>query len=397
MSRRGQAQAGGAALLLTIIAVMIILYLVFLPSSQRAKILGEQQQPPPGQSPGGPPGGTKAVLLSQNVGQINPPSPNEVEHTLPSFTIFTETNAKELARKNTMEVENGLFSDKQGQLQFSYNPTEINDPILSFNARRSGGKLIILLNGEVIFNSELESGSPDPVQLPESLLQSRNTLVFKASSPGAAFWSSHMHDLRNIIVSGKVTDRSGSTADQHFSIPQREYEAMQFAELKFLPNCNPDSTGRLRIRINRKELYSGFADCGVPNKVEVAKELLKEGDNRLRFVSEKGQYTVDSVKITSKIEGQDVPVFYFNLNRRAYDRVYMNDALLFITIRFAGRVGQAKTGVLNINGFETTFRTEQNKFQTQVNPEFLTQGPNSVMIIPQGKALNVAELRVELG
>ena len=398
-SRKAQG-ATGAALLIVTLAVVIILYLLFLPDDVTKDILGGTGGGTGGQ--GGVPGVTttggapRTVLLSQNVGRLAPPAPNQIEHTIPSFTIFTSTNAMELKRMSTIKVKNSAFSDDTVTITFPYDERSTTSPMLSFNVRKTSGDLIISLNGDEIFSGPLDSGSPPPIRLPESMLRGNNELTFKASGTGLAFWRSNLHELVNVIVSGEVTDRSASTSSQHFSISQQEYDAMQFGELTFLPNCDPQFTGRLRISLNFREIYSGFADCGVPNKIEVAKEILKPGDNSITFVSEQGQYLVDMVKLTTKIQGQDVPVFYFNLPSYIYDMLYYNDALLFITVRFADARSQ-KVGVLNVNGFETSFNSQNMMFTTQVDPEFLLPGPNSMIIIPQGKPLDIAELRVELG
>jgi hypothetical protein len=290
-------------------------------------------------------------------------------------------------------VRNSAFGEQQAVMNFSYDP-DVSDVKLSFNVKSTSGRLIVTLNGDEIFNQAIENPTVEPIPLPDNMLERDNQLVFRASSPGLAFWGGNSHDLRNVIVSGEVTDRSGSQARQHFTIPQSEYRAMEYAELSFLPNCEPEGAGRLRVTLNAQEVYSGYADCGVPNTVELAKEIVEPGDNTLRFVSEQGQYLVDLVKVTSKMQGQEAPVFYFNLQQSVYDRLYVNDALLFVTLRFTQR--GPKQGTLNINGFEETFRTDGIAYQTQVNPDFLMPGPNSVMIRPQGGPLDIAELRVEL-
>jgi len=393
--RKGQESAAGAAILVAIIAAMILFYLLFLPPGERIELLeGSGGLGDPGS--GGPGGLLRGVLLSQNPGRLFPPAPNEVVHTIPSFTIFTQTNAMEIKRKSSLLVKNGVFSDSTPFIDFIFDRTTTKNIMLSFNAKKSSGNLIIRLNGEELFNQELETQSPPPIILPGSMLKTVNDITFEASSPGAAFWRINVHELANIIISGEVTDRSGSIANQHFSVTGAEFDAMEFAELGFLPNCEPEFAGRLKISMNNNQVYSGFADCGVNNKVEVAKEFLKQGDNVIRFVSEEGQYLVDLVKVTSKIAGQAIPIFYFNLPTEAFDLVYYNDVLLFITLRFSDARSQ-KAAVLNLNGFETSFNIQDLVFQTQIDPNFLLPGPNSLMIIPQGQPVDVVELRVELG
>ena len=393
--KRGQASAAGAATLIGMLTVMIILYVLFLPEADRNALLNDQ---------GGHGGGVvigpdgvpiEQILLSQTVGRLYPPSPNEVEHNIPSFTIFTSVNAVELKRTVTLHVKKSMFGGEPVMMNFPFDERNTDSVMLSFNVKKTKGYLIVKLNGQELFNSELNSGSPAPIPLPRSMLKPMNEITFEGSSPGIAFWSANGHELVNVIVSGEVTDRSASTADQHFSISAAEYEVMQGAELSFLPNCDNDLAGRLTISANDKEIYSGFADCGVPNRIEVAKELLKSGDNKMHFISDQGQYLVDLVKVTTKMAGGDVPVFYFNLPNHMFERLYYGDGLLFLTVRFTD-MRSHKAGVLNLNGFETSFQMADLTYQTQVDPDFLLPGPNSVILIPQGQPLDVAEIRVEL-
>ncbi len=389
--KKGQNGNGAVAVVFSL-AILILLYLILLPATHREQLLGGSG--PGGGPPGEGPSDQSVVLLSQNVGRIQPPGPDTVQHEIPSFTVFTEENAEEIKRRPSLRTQNSVFTTRTATMTFRYTES-MDDLKLSFNAKKAGGRLIILLNGDEIFNSEIDNPTPPPIELPEAALAPENNLTFGTSGPGAAFWRVNKHELTNVLVSGQVTDRSGSRATQHFSIPQPEYEAMNGAELSFLPSCEAQQTGRLVVRMNGNEVLNGYADCGVPNTVEIAEEHLKTGDNTLTFRSDEGQYIIDNAKVTTNVDGSSIPVFYFNLPRRVYDRVYVNDAQVHVRLRFP-TARAPKSGVLNINGFKNTFQTKGNSYRTQVNPDFLMPGPNSVMIKPQGRPLDLTELRVEL-
>lgn len=387
------AQTGSqAGVVVILIAVAIVFYILFLSPQDRAELLGET---PPGGPGGSAPPGAKSVLFSSTPGRLYPPSANMVEHTIPSFMVFTVTNADELKRTDSLYVKNSAFSDKKGELIFFFDPRTISDVKLSFNIKEHSGRLIIMLNEYKLFESEIKQASPKPINLPKEYLKAKNSLIFEVSSPGAAFWRFNEYELENVLVSGKVTDYSGALSEQHFSITEGEYENLELGLFEFLPDCPPREEGLVQILINNRVIYTSYPDCGVKTSIELSKEFLKLGDNVLVVTTNTGSFLIDMPKITTFLKESAQPVFYFNIPSNLYDAMYFGENGVVLTLRFADATS-IKRGTVDVNGFKIYFEAQDIVYQTFLDPEFLIVGPNSVKIIPQADPIDVVELRADV-
>ncbi len=388
-TKKGQA-ASGAAIVIIIITVLIILYVLFIPPQNRAELLGED-------SGGGVSGieGGKGVLFSQSPGRIYPNKANFVEHTMPSFMVFTVTNADEFKRVDNIYVKNSAFSDKTGELIFIYEPKTMEDLKLSFNVKESSGRLIIKLNDHIIFEGELDKGSPQPINIPKEILSGRNTVTFEVSDQGIAFWRYNEYDLRNVLISGKITDYSAALSEQHFSIIDSEMKALEKSVLEFLPDCPPRENGRVQLLINNRIVYNTVPDCGVKTTIEISKEFFRAGDNVLVATTNQGSFLVDMPKVTTFLKQTSQPVFYFNVPAQLYDALYFGEAGIMITLRFAD-AKTTKRGLIDVNGFTAYFETTDVFYQTVIQPDSIFSGNNALKITPQSDPVDVAELRIDV-
>ena len=134
--------ASNAGIVVILIAVLIVFYILFLSPEERAKLLGEDS----GTGGGTIPTGAKSTLFSVTPGRLYPPGANVIEHTMPSFMVFTVTNANELKRTASLYVKNSAFSDHTEEVVFFYDSKTMNDVKLSFNVKKHTGRLIIKLN-----------------------------------------------------------------------------------------------------------------------------------------------------------------------------------------------------------------------------------------------------------
>ena len=386
--------ATNAGVVIILIAVLIIFYILFLSPQERAELLGEEYSGGSSGS-GGTSSGVKSVLFSQTPGRLYPPSANMFEHTMPSFMVFTVTNANELKRTDSLYVKNSAFSDTQEELLFFFDPRTMDDVKLSFNVKKHSGRLIIWLNEYKIFEGEIEDASPNPIRLPNEYLKSKNSLWFQVSPPGAAFWRVNEYTLENVLISCKITDYSGALSEQHFSIADSEYENLESAVFEFLPDCPPREEGIIQILINNRAIYAGHPDCGIKSSIEVSKEFLKLGDNALVVTTNTGSFLIDMPKITTLLKEAAQPVFYFNMPVYIYEAMYYGEAGTVLSLRFADSTS-IKRGTIDINEFKIYFETQDPFYQTFVDPEFLIAGPNSVKITPQADPMDVVELRVDV-
>jgi hypothetical protein len=382
-----------AGIVIILIAVLMVLYILFLSPADRAALLGEDQGGGGGSGTGGR---VKSVLYSTTPGRLYPLASGSTEHTMPSLTVFTVTNANELKRVQSLYVKNSVFSSTDKEVVFFFDYQTTKDVKLSFNVKKHSGNLIIKLNGNEIFNGEITQASPLPISLPAELLQQKNSLIFSVSDAGGiAFWKFNEYELENVLVSGTVTDYSGAFSERHFSLSTAEYENFDKAIFEFIPDCPPREAGLVQILINNRAIYTGYPDCGVKSKVEISQEFLKPGDNVLVATTNAGSFLLDMPKLTVMPKMNSQPVFYFNIPADLYDAMYYGQRILVLTMRFADSTS-LKQGTVEINGFKKYFETSDIIYQSDIDPEFVTVGSNAIKITPQSDPIDVAELRVDV-
>lgn len=306
--------SSGAAFLILLITIAIIFYILFLPPSDRAALLDD------GEIPGTPStisGGYTHLIgttpFSVNVGDISYIKESTIEHSLSSFTIYTETNANLIGELSALYVKNSAFEKKGAEMPFVIDRGNADNLKLSFNIQKASGALYIFLNGDLIFEGPLERGSPTPISLPTNLLKDNNILYFAASSPGFAFWTMNEYELSNVMIAGDITDDSHNFNMQKVYLAESEYEHLETASLQFFPDC-VGAVGHLSILLNGQRVYYGVPDCGIKNFFDVGKTVLQEGENRLEFQSDAGSYIVDMLELEVNLKDPEYPIYYFELD-----------------------------------------------------------------------------------
>jgi hypothetical protein len=394
-SKLGQV-ATQAGVVVVLIAVLMVLYILFLSPQDRAELLGEDSGSGSGGSGSGGSGRVRQLLFSATPGRIYLAGADSVEHTMPSLTVFTVTNANELKRVQSLYVKSSVFSSTIKEVVFFYDKQTTTDLKLSFNVKKHDGRLIIKLNGYELFDGELAEGSPTPITLPADYLQEKNTLVFSVSDmTGIAFWKVNEYELENVLISGRVTDYSGAFSERHFSLSATEYENFDKALFEFIPDCPPREAGLVQILINNRVIYTGYPDCGVKSRVEVSQEFLKPGDNALVATTNSGSFLLDMPKLVIMPKKGTQPIFYVNVPVQLYNEMYYGQRLLILTLRFADST-TLKQGNVEINGFKNYFETQDIIYQTEIDPEFIIAGQNPIKISPHSDPIDVAELRVDV-
>lgn len=401
MWKRGAEFRSSSAVTVLLIGTVIILYVLFLPPAEREALLsGTPQTPYYGSGGSGGYGGVGVsggvMLMDKYVGTLLALGSDSTSHAIPTTTVFTVDNTEEIKFIDSMRVKRGAFSQEDATLAFRADLGVTKNYLLTFNVDPGAkGPLSIDLNGYPIFEREIGTRSPDPIPLPLEYLRPENVLTFTVSGTGWAFWEANGYTLRNILVSADVRRYEASSAEQHFTVTPDEYLSMDKGTLEFVPQCDPRQAGRLTVSLNGQSLYTGFIDCGVLIRQDVAKELLSPGDNRVGFTSNEGSYTVDRIKFVTQRKQQEYPVFYFNLPPDMFQQANAFAGQVVMTLRFT-EGNTLKQGSVIVNGYQDSFSTQSYYYQATLDPNVLIPNANSVQIVPQGSNLNVAELRVEL-
>lgn len=392
IDKKGQ-PAAGAAILLVVIAGLLVMFVILLPPSERAELLGENI------SKNATSTLDEAVdeetLLVESPGRIDFLGQREIEHPLPVINIFTTTGTEVLAEKNVVSAKRALFTEKTDSMRFTIKDLDNTENLLlSFSVERGKGELLMTLNGETIFDAEVEAGVLPPVQLPSNTLQEQNELLFSVSSPGMAFWATHEAVLKEVQVIADVTDVGAQAASSIFLVSDTEKNNLEKVTLRFQPDCIFDQVGKLTVVLNGRVLYSAVPDCDlafVP--IEISPTVIVEGENEIAFRAERGSYLLSHVLLESRLREVEFPTYFFELSHEQFGAIKREDLRLRLELDFVDTVSR-KFGEIIINGHTRGFDTKEVNLVMDISDEAV-RGNNAVKIQPQ-KTIEVRELQVDL-
>lgn len=305
----------GAAFLILIITLVIILYILFIPPSERERLLSGEIPGNPSTPSGGYDNLIGSSVLVKSVGNVNFVEDEPIEHEFNSFTIYTSKDAKLIKEVGSLLIKNSAFDTKNGEILFTVNKRTTENVLLSFNiAKQNSGILNIYLNGDLLFEGDLSSGSPRPISISESMLKNDNILFFTVSRPGFAFWTTNIYNLEHIQLTGDITDDSNSFNVQKFYVAETEFDSFKKSTLEFFPDCTYSKIGKITVILNGETVFRGLPDCGLKNFFTVSKDQLNNGENEIEFISSEGSYIIDQLKLDVTLEDAEYPIYYFNLN-----------------------------------------------------------------------------------
>lgn len=386
---RKRAQGGiGAAVLVAIIAGLIVLYILFLPSVERKELLeGDDVKKSASKE--------ERVLLKEAVGQLSVGEDLEKRKDIPNVFLFETTNAKELARENPFIIRRGWFDKQQKEMRFSLSDLPNTENLmLTFTIKEPSGILTILLNGKVIFESEVGSANVDPIKLDKTLLTEQNTLTFLVSPVGLRFWKTNSYSLDNVKVIGDITDKSKQESQNIFTLSEGEYENLKQAELRFVPYCNAQNKiGILDILLNNRNIFSAVPVCEDPYKQVIPTGILNQGQNTAVFKTSKGSYSVEQIFLEFEYEKTKSRTYFFEINDTRFDEMVRDKEEVILSLDFVSD-DEDKRGTLDINGHLQTFDQKAKRFSKTITGS-VRKGNNYVRIEPETE-LNIVELMVEI-
>ena len=385
--KKGQG-AVGAAVLVAIIAILVILYVLFLPQSEREELFDEYGEPLDGSI------GENTTLLSEFPGRLDYIAQTEIEHSLPSVNLNIFTEAKILKEVDNLYISKSLFGERKANVSFELsNPEDVEELLLNFIVKKSDGRLIIYLNGNEIYNNEIESANINPIKIRE-YLQRNNNLVFVVSSPGAQFWDTNEYSLTDILLTANVRNRDSQESVVKFIISGTEKNNLAKASLKIFPECDIRYVGKLDISINGYSLYSAIPDCGLPMPaLEFPADYLSSGENIIKFRTERGKYLIYQIRIKSHLSELEYPVYYFELSQEEYDDIKDNESQVILTLRFPDAVDY-KNGKVLVNGHAEGIDQQGLIWEEDVG-EWMVKGNNAVKVEPR-RTLDIVELTAVL-
>lgn len=388
VKRKGQASA--AAALIAIITALIVLYILFIPPAERESLLeGEEGEVGEGVSVVE----ENETLLLESPGRIDFLSQKTIDHAVPTLHIFTRTEGLILEEKASLYIKKSVFSSKQANVSFRISDlANTENIVLSGGIKEGMGRLIIKLNGNEIFNSEVRGNIP-AIDLPKKWLKTDNILEFSVSSPGIMFWRTNEYSLENVRITADVTSIEAQSSRNLFLVSATEKNNLERVMLKFEPDCTDDS-GRLDVYINEYNIYSAVPDCGGGRmSLEFSPAYLKIGENELIFRITKGDYFLSHITVQSELKTIDFPVYYFELTDEEYTEVGEGGAGVLVRLDFVDYT-EEKKGEIILNGHVYGFSTKDIYWEEDVS-EDVVRDNNGIQIRPR-TTLDIRNLEVIL-
>ena len=391
--KRNSQSGTNAAILVAIIATLIIIYIIFLPESEKANLLENRTSG----SRSSESGSGVDIILREFPGTISGVSGVEDEKSLPNVFLVESKDAKELVDINPFIVSRSIFGQKSKTEQFSLPDFEnVDNVMLTFNAKTRSGVLTITLNSNIIYESEITEESVEPVRINSNMLKRDNSLMFSVSSPGAKFWHTNSYSIDNVKIIGDITDKSRQESQNIFLLSEHEVKNVKEAKLKFIPYCGSVQTvGTLDVIINNRKIFSSVPICDDPYTQIIPTGVLRKGDNVVVFKTSKGSYSIEESKVMLEFNEPKTKTYYFEINRTDYisiNNTKTKDAVLIITFPDDDTDKEFK---LDLNGHFKNVDIRKSLYTLKMNDD-ISQGNNYLRITPVKKDIEVVEIKVEL-
>ena len=394
-SRKGQTtSAAPIMVLILLIALFIVLYLLLIPPADRDKLLNRNSSST-NQNNRVDQVNSANTLLLETPGLVSNTKEDISIRNLNPVYLFLRYEPSIKALANSLTVERGSFSGEDRNIFFDISDKErLLRSLLTFAVAENSGKLKVSLNGNIIFDDEIDETSLQIVNLPNSFITDKNEVVFSVSSPGSSFWRTNKYVLQDIKIKEEyelANDREART----FVLSESELNNIDDSRLEFGIYCNSlDSRDtRLRIYLNEEILSSEIITCGTGQRAsDIHPDRLVEGENEVLFVIDEGDYLINNIKLVNELKESETRTYFFNINSRDLFDVQdgVKDVFLDMTFDKEG----SKIAEIWINDFIIYLDTDSSSFSDNIS-DLVEEGENFIRILPVNEFL-IRSLRITL-
>ena len=395
MFRNKKAEEGGSvAIVLIIIALFMTFYILFIPPADRDILLNQSsgtQDQTSTVSQG------KVELLFGSPGLLNPNEEFGTMHPLQDINLFVKTEPKIVSLAQNLNVKNDLFSKSFPVLRFQSSDLEETKSVaLNFFISKAEGELRIKLNGNTIYTEEVQGSGSKIVNIAVQDLKANNEIEFSVSSPGIAFWAANNYNLKDVIVKQEFS-RINSEESRTFTVSEQEKSTLQSVNIKYTQVCMQPlvkESAPLTIYVNDKRASSNYITCRTASQsLDVDSSLLVEGNNKLEFKLEDGDFLFSGVSIETKSSDSKFPTFPFSLPSAEYKLVSSGSKTVSLDLLVPAKRGQKAARIL-INNNEILMNTDSTSFTRDIS-SLVIEGTNVLQIIPTS-TFSINSLKVTL-
>jgi hypothetical protein len=390
--KKGKSEAvSSAATLILIIGIILLLYILFLPPTDREDLLNGNSNSNSNDDDSSS-GSIKTILLDKAPGFVENIEAEEYRYNIPAFNLLKSTNSKILVEENSFFIKKSWFSENNKEISFDLlNLDETNNVLLSFNTPKHKGRIIIILNGNEIFNKEISKNYIDPIEINSKFLEKKNDLTIKVMSPDWKFWDSNYYEIDNFILTADVSDSSNLEGFQTFFVPNEESKNLKNARLIFTPICQESKIGKLYVDINENNIYSSVPDCESVVSIDFSTDYIKSNNNEISFRTTQGRYLIDTISIKTETSDSTYPTYYFELSNSQYNEIINNNDDINLSVTMLDD-DKFKEAYIYINDRRAYIDSKEPNYEKEIS-SFVIKGTNTLQIRPK-QNLEVVNLKV---
>ncbi len=389
-SRRADTGSGAAAFVLLLVLI-IIGYILAVDPLFRDELLNGGNRTGNG-GPGS--GGTvqSITLLHKEPGRLELLKDDHSTQVIDSLRIEEKEEAITVLKDRTVFVDNGLFTEQSDELVFALTDPAQSDLVLSFQARTREGRLVIQLNGKVVFSEEMSGPTPNPIPLPKEYLKENNVLSFRVSGPGFAFWTRNKYLLEKVQVAGQFRNVRDLSASRNFIVHTDDLLNTKEVRLDFTPVCLVrKDQGSITLSVNDRVVSEGLPVCDSPQSVRFTSDKLVTGDNIIRAQAASGKYVLEPVKVTLLFKEPSQPSYFFDLNAARLTDITSSSSTANLKLAFVDDSQHSLT--IYVNGHAIHVDGTGQRFSYNVE-SFLQEGTNAVKVVPQSSGIGLLSLDI---
>ena len=410
--KRGQTKspASAAATLVILIGVFILLFVLLVEPETREELLGENKTIDKEDRFSRITGDEK-TLLSASPGEVFAFERKDIKKELGSLELFSRINERTINLASAFDISKGFFGGDTRSLFFDIpNMDDLQALDLFFFIREASGDIKITLNNAVVFEGRVSSNDI-PISLPVNLVTSANVIKISISSFSGSYRLSNIYLREKTLVENKQAIRT-------FELSGVEKSGLNKASLSYFVNClSLDKRGVLTVELNNREIRKDFVICDAgQDRIELSRNILPTGTNRLRFSIDNGDYRIQDIEVNLELKEADFPKFTFNVEDDDFDKIRKEcsdselnkcfdrcdddcetlrclrdcrddcrddcrEAKLIIEFTFGGDKGDRKKAAITINEEQFNFDVVDDEFARDIS-EFVRRGSNVIKVIP---------------
>ena len=357
-----------------------MLFVLLLPQAEREKLISLEDENETGDvDENGKILKEGTVLLAVAPGRIFPKERKEFSLSIPPTRLFSRVQADRIRLENFLGVSTGLFSKKAESLFFNLkNVDTIEGAQLFFFVQDASGKLRIELNGNQLFDGEIEKREL-PIQVPLRYLKESNLMEFSAH--GGFFGS--QYDLSDIYL--KLEQREERTqTSKTFQLTKGEAEGITKARLEYFINCfQLREEGVVSITLNGRPVTTDVASCDAGlQTIGLNVKDLRQGANVLEFEITRGDYSLEDMEIHAETKEEQIAFYNFDITEDQYEDVQDDEKEVLVILRFEDDEEELKEYTMEVNGEKIIVKTRLMSDRRDVS-NLLERGVNSIKILPE--------------